>query len=281
MNSRSVVLSLRTRLRAGNELLKQRRDGSPYQLFLFAAIFAALGSTLLLVSHTYYSGYLTLHEASLQLAPASIWAWLTRFGDARILFVIAIVIAYRRPDIFWTLVIAAVVTSLATRGLKASIDIMRPAAVLPTEQLGPIGPFYKHHAFPSGHTASIFAFVGVIYAFSQHGYQRVWLLLFAILVAGSRVALGAHWPQDIIAGATVGLTCAGLSVWIASVWRVGLRLEVFTGLMVLPVLSVFLLFHSDMGNPATPDLILLVLMAVVLAFVRELRNGTIERAGSR
>jgi undecaprenyl-diphosphatase len=61
-------------------------------------------------------------------------------------------------------------------------------------------------SFPSGHTLH-----AVSYAILLSWHYPRWaplLGLFAVLVAGSRVALGLHYPSDVLAGVALGtLTC--------------------------------------------------------------------------
>lgn len=76
----------------------------------------------------------------------------------------------------------------------------------------------KYHAFPSGHSASAFAFFGVL-AFA---YRRIgWCSLGpAAAIGWSRIYLGAHHLSDVLVGMIVGMVFA-YYVWI----RVGPWLE--------------------------------------------------------
>ncbi|HYN11806.1 MAG TPA: phosphatase PAP2 family protein [Burkholderiales bacterium] len=67
-------------------------------------------------------------------------------------------------------------------------------------------------SFPSGHTLHAVAFTLVA---SAH-YPRLGplLLLFTLLTAVSRVALGLHYPSDVLAGAAIGGLIAAASFWI-------------------------------------------------------------------
>jgi len=74
---------------------------------------------------------------------------------------------------------------------------------------------------PSGHSLTVFAGIGVILlCFSlkaRHWPVAALLVLLAVLVALSRVMVGAHWPADVLAGAGSGLAVALLAQrWEAS-----------------------------------------------------------------
>lgn len=68
-------------------------------------------------------------------------------------------------------------------------------------------------SFPSGHTLHAIAFTLV----AGFYYPALWVLLvpFTLLTAVSRVALGLHYPSDVIAGAALGALIAGSSFIIA------------------------------------------------------------------
>jgi len=60
------------------------------------------------------------------------------------------------------------------------------------------------YSFPSDHATALFAFVFGLYAF---GWRRAagWFLAYTLLIVTARVALGTHFPLDIIAGAVSAL----------------------------------------------------------------------------
>ena len=94
--------------------------------------------------------------------------------------------------------LAALVTSV----LKELVSRPRPAEVfglfeLEASQMG--------RSFPSGHAAAAFALAGVLSWRWPRGCWAWWSLAF--LIALSRVALGMHWPSDVVAGALIGWMC--------------------------------------------------------------------------
>jgi undecaprenyl-diphosphatase len=58
------------------------------------------------------------------------------------------------------------------------------------------------NSFPSGHAAGSFAFASFI--MSMNPQAGVWLMAVASAIALSRVALGVHYPSDVVAGAILG-----------------------------------------------------------------------------
>lgn len=68
------------------------------------------------------------------------------------------------------------------------------------------------YSFPSDHAAAFFAVSAAFYYF---GYKKLALMFLVLGVVNTvfRVAVGFHWPTDIIGGALVGVLAAYL-VWL-------------------------------------------------------------------
>ena len=69
-------------------------------------------------------------------------------------------------------------------------------------------------SFPSGHTLHAVGFTLV--ACVHFPWLAWWLVPVALLIALSRVALGLHYPSDVLAGAAIGATLAWLGVGAAA-----------------------------------------------------------------
>jgi membrane-associated phospholipid phosphatase len=67
------------------------------------------------------------------------------------------------------------------------------------------------HSFPSGHSASAFAFASGVAA--TQPTTAVPLRGLAALVSYSRVHTGVHYPGDVLAGALLGVTLARVTTW--------------------------------------------------------------------
>lgn len=69
-------------------------------------------------------------------------------------------------------------------------------------------------SFPSGHTAAAFLFYFNISFY--YPALAPWFLLWAILIALSRVVLGLHYPSDLIAGLLLGKISSLTGLYLAS-----------------------------------------------------------------
>lgn len=70
-------------------------------------------------------------------------------------------------------------------------------------------------SFPSGHSATAFAFATA--TSRELPASSVVLVPLAGAVAYSRVHTGVHYPSDVVAGATIGIGC-GMASRIVSEW---------------------------------------------------------------
>lgn len=280
MRSRFNLEGLRITLEQAQQRMAQRDHSGAGVLLTVSLLIVVFGIALAAATGGYHGGFEPVQRFTHALLPDWLWLWITRFGDGNVLFVLSLLWARRRPEVFWTLIIAAVIGGLYSRGLKIGFDELRPPAVLAADQLRVIGPKLTKHSFPSGHTLSAFLFAGVVLAHCRSWPARVLLLAAASLVGISRVALGVHWPQDALAGAFSGLMVAGLAVWIAQFWQAGLRPRVHLALLSLPLVAMILLVAGDNGNPATPGLVAVVILVGLIRLGLDYRDLVAPKAGA-
>ena len=72
-------------------------------------------------------------------------------------------------------------------------------------------------SFPSGHSASAFAFAGAVAG--SLPVLAAPLRGLAAAVAYSRVHTGVHYPGDVVVGSLVGATIGEATVIVARAWR--------------------------------------------------------------
>ena len=141
-------------------------------------------------------------------------AWPTRLGESSIilsLLMLGILIfdKEKRSQSIPALVMAILTVGWVSPITKAFLHRPRPHVFW--EHVNVI--FHKplDGAFPSGHTAVIFAAAFIV----GHYYPKkaFWAYGVAVWVAITRVYVGVHYPTDLVGGAVLGAACA----WFA--WR--------------------------------------------------------------
>jgi membrane-associated phospholipid phosphatase len=236
---------------------------------LFAAALAALWA-----AGTNEAWFYRLNGWSDATGP-QVWAGITIFGDALVLLALALPILWYRPQWAWALLVAALVTTIATHTLKPWLDLPRPAAVLGADAITIIGPELRAKAMPSGHAAAALTLVGALVPVVRSRSVRLLLLLLGVLVALSRVVVGAHWPMDVMAGAVIGWMSGMISMrlmgdrsWMNHRVAVGILTLAFTGCA-----AALLVTHT--GYPGTYGIqvaVGLVCIGFAGQIVRGLRN---------
>ena len=129
-------------------------------------------------------------------------------------FAIALVMGSKAwMRIFLAMLIALALAGVTTRVIKIATGRARPSVKTEARWNGP-QLSSKYHAFPSGHTASSTAFfVALFLARKKIGGP---LLLIPILIAASRMILGAHYLSDVTFAAIIGVFSALLVArWLA------------------------------------------------------------------
>ncbi|UCV09394.1 phosphatase PAP2 family protein [Dechloromonas denitrificans] len=219
-----------------------------FQDFLPAwCLLLAVAMGILVWGDGWYAGFFTAQSVSGVLPP---WFWgaLTTLGDERMLLALLLPFALRFPRVFWTIIVASLLAALIVRGVKLALPMPRPAEVLDAAQITVIGARRTGHGFPSSHAATIFAFAAVWVA--QLGWRRgLPILGLGALASFSRVAVGAHWPIDVLAGALVGSLAAWAGLVLARRLSWGLHPKVQWGLVCLAALAVCSLPFDAMGYP--------------------------------
>jgi len=109
------------------------------------------------------------------------------------------------------MVFVGVVCAAAYRMVKSGAARPRPYQALRRVEAGaaPLDAF----SFPSGHTLHAVAFTLVALAYWP--WLAPLLVPFTVLTAAARIALGLHYPSDVLAGAVLGAGIAAASLAIA------------------------------------------------------------------
>jgi membrane-associated phospholipid phosphatase len=182
------------------------------------------------------------------LLPVFLWAGITDLGSAPCALALITPMLAWRPRWIASMLLAALPAACLTNVLKEIADKARPAAVLPLDEIHIIGKMLRTTSFPSGHTLTAFVLAGAVVLCVRR--PLAWLMLpFAALVAFSRIAVGAHWPVDLFAGAACGWLMAALGVWWSTRWRFWESVRGQRILAAILLVTALSLYFLDFGYP--------------------------------
>jgi membrane-associated phospholipid phosphatase len=190
----------------------------------------------------------SLSVAGLALAA---WIYLTAFAED---------VPERAAQLLWVVVVGGLTASF----IKHHLPSPRPYLALGADRMSVIGTALSAGSMPSGHSAMAFAMLALAAGekrrFDERSAVGGWfastpglalVTLLALGIALSRLAVGAHWPSDALAGGGLGLVFGSLA---PHAWPVG----AMTRLLARPLgqrLMAAGLLVSSLCIAATPALL--------------------------
>ena len=110
---------------------------------------------------------------------------------------------------FFLLLLVLLLTAGITRTVKTLVDRDRPFTTYPEIKKLSTG---GDSSFPSGHTLEAFGMATAAACLFRRRRVAVIAFSWALIVAWSRMALGVHYPSDVLAGMILG----GLTGWLVT-----------------------------------------------------------------
>lgn len=152
---------------------------------------------------------------------------LTQIGDAFIgMSLLSILIIYT-PKMWEALLSASLISLVFSKTFKEIFDIPRPATIFDNDSFNIIGEtLVGYSSLPSGHSITTFTLLTVcMFAFApkKTTYRYLWficLVLLGLLIAFTRVGVGAHHPFDVIIGSTFGFISGLLGIFITRKYKI-------------------------------------------------------------
>lgn len=185
--------------------------------------------TFVLLLVTFFMGFVILKEQETnwdrklkehfndmgQNSLVTMMAKVTKFGNVETLMIISI------PIVFFTvsqhnyvsasaIIMSVLLSVISVHTLKFVFRRKRPKINK--------GINYFGYSFPSGHSCVSMSFYLTIAYVLSYGYKFFFVtmllaIIFAFMIALSRVVLGVHWFTDVIIGIFLGLICAYWSIY--------------------------------------------------------------------
>ncbi|VAX01146.1 hypothetical protein MNBD_GAMMA22-2563 [hydrothermal vent metagenome] len=206
----------------------------------------------------------------------SFWLNITLFGDAAIAAILLLPLLNRRPDIVWAAIIAGIITAVLVNSGKNYFALPRPPLVLDASSFHQIGNLFTTKSFPSGHTAAAFSVAAVVILSIQQTRIKIIVLFAALLVGISRIAIGAHWPMDVLAGAFIGWLPSAIGVMLAQKKVFELKYMIVLPIFLLLSVAYYLVFVHQRGDVEARFLEVTVpvlsLLLALLGFIKKIKN---------
>ncbi len=149
--------------------------------------------------------FISINQQTARL-PDALWTTLSMLGNGWSVFALALpmLLFARKP--LYAAIISGVFAGLFSNLAKAFFDTKRPAGVIDQGLIHIIEHPLLHSAMPSGHTMTAFSIATAIYFSLNPKNRKIGLILFffAASTGLSRIAVGAHWPEDVFVGCALG-----------------------------------------------------------------------------
>jgi membrane-associated phospholipid phosphatase len=176
--------------------------------------------------------------------PDQFWLFVTQWGDAAQALLLLLVVFRLHPvKVAWVLK-TWLMGTVASPLLKAAWDAPRPLSVLDLQWLHAIGlPPMGGHSMPSGHSLAAGSMAALLFfALDRGRVVQCVMVVLGGLIGLSRLAVGAHWPADVLAGLGLGLLLVLCAHWWEQVQPWAQRLASDRAQWLLVVLMLVLLY---------------------------------------
>lgn len=221
--------------------------------------------------------FISLNEVA-SIVPAALWAIITLGGDGVFSIAFLAFFIWKSPHFVAICLYCGLAMGIIVQLLKRLIDYERPAVVLEDYPFNTIGEALSYNAFPSGHTATIF-FLAVS-LITYFNVKNIKLLVFTIgiatLVGFSRIAVGVHFPSDVLFGAMLGWSSAWLGISLLANNRIPFPLVIIASVFIFFVAAS--MFFYDPKLPYVGDLVNLAAAVFITAAICGILHRTIKNS---
>ncbi len=169
------------------------------------------------------------------------WQHINILGEGIVAFVLVGCLSRRDGRLIWLALLAAIIAGLASQGVKEWLGMLRPAVMLDQGSFVVVGEILRFKSFPSGHaTTALTAAALLAWRFPGHGLMIYGAALF---LAFGRIASGAHWPFDVVAGSCLGFVSGRSALLIARNLKINQALwQPLLAWLLLALVAVALVF---------------------------------------
>ena len=147
----------------------------------------------------------------------------TQIGNGFFALLVALVLfSTNLQRLAYELILGTLTLWLLVEVFKAIVHRSRPFIRVAGARI--VGPRERGCSFPSGHTSQVFFMATLLYQyFHPHFWVAFSLFALAVLVAVTRMYVGAHYPRDVLAGFILGSVWSILGVIVDTHFLIAIR----------------------------------------------------------
>ena len=217
---------------------------------IIVCLLLGAGALLTLLPQLNYSVFSAINSAY----PSPI-LWMTITNCGSVLFTGCLLFSALRshPQLLSNALLCAIAIHYSVKFTKYWVAELRPEHTTDLLGLITLGPPLDstNYSMPSGHTAT--AFMAAMFIARAHSLSR-WKLglvfFFAALIGISRIAVGAHWPGDVFAGAGLGILIGGFFAQLQLRWQHNI-ITWLSYALYLPFIVLAIMHISAINSSAT------------------------------
>ena len=211
-------------------------------LLLFAVVLVCAGAALYFSPELNRSLFLSINAI---FPNRWVWTAITTPGDGAVAGCLFYVLFRKHKDLLLKGLVGALVGTIASQGLKTLFAVARPEYTPDIH-----GQFHflaesmaaTNYSMPSGHTLTGFLLgIFIFCSVKLNLFGKIALVVAMVAIGISRIALGVHWPADVLVGAGLGIVIGLASFWLP------VRVQSKWGLLAVHLLYftfVVALFHQ-------------------------------------
>jgi undecaprenyl-diphosphatase len=226
---------------------------APARLLIAIAVGCVLLALPLHGSDLDRRAFLAVNDAAWRWAAPALLSGITVLGHGLAAAMLLAPTLLRAPNLLLAGLLATPVAMVLSWLPKGVIDSARPLAVLDPASVHVVGMrLAGHNSFPSGHTITALLVVGVLWAGGAARPRWPWAVAattVGLAVALSRIAVGAHWPSDTLAGAGLGLLAGAVGAQAERHWQLAARPAARPLLALVVLACAATLARVDTGYP--------------------------------
>ena len=186
------------------------------QFFFAGYLFLLIFALLLLVGYPKVEGHLLLNPFHFKLLDY-IFRGVTILGDGIFIISLAVLLWFFKKKYLALMIVGGyLISGIPVQIIKSFFDAPRPAIFLKSIHYSHFVEgvtLHNYNSFPSGHTASAFAFAVILSIYFKNKRISLILLLLATAVGYSRIYLSQHFLMDVSAGSLIGVL-SGISAFL-------------------------------------------------------------------